>query len=222
MATGFTTPDSSVLPRAAVLAAALAMGEAAATDLTLVGTFGDKAAVIAVDGGEPRTVKVGQRFGGATLVSVERDRATVEIDGKRRVLVRGQTYSTGGSPSGRQTAVLAAGPGGHFIAEGQVNGGPVRFLVDTGATSIALPAPDARRLGIDYLKGRRGFTQTAAGPAPVYIVRLDTVRVGGIELQQVDAIVIEQGLSIALLGMSFLNRVEMKRDGATMTLTRRF
>lgn len=53
-------------------------------------------------------------------------------------------------------------------------------------------------------------------------MRLDSVRVGGIELREVDAIVIEQGLPVALLGMSFLNRVEMKREGETLTLTRRF
>lgn len=195
---------------------------ALATDLTLTGVFGDKAAIIAVDNGEPRTIRVGQKIGNVTLVSVEKDRATVEVDGKRRVLLRGQTYSTAANPSGRQSVVLAAGPGGHFVADGQVNGGAIRFLVDTGATAIALPAADAKRLGIDYQKGRRGMTNTAAGPTPMYVVRLDTVRVGGIELQAVDAIIIEQGLNVALLGMTFLNRVEMKRDGATMTLTRRF
>lgn len=200
----------------------LAAPAALATDLTLTGVFGDKAAIIAVDGGEPRTIRVGQRIGNVTLVSIDRDRATVEVDGKRRVLLRGQTYSTAANPGSRQSAVLAAGPGGHFVAEGQVNGGAVRFLVDTGATAIALPAADAKRLGIDYQKGRRGTTQTAAGPAAIYIVRLDTVRVGGIELQAVDAYVLEQGLNVALLGMTFLNRVEMQRDGATMTLTRRF
>lgn len=195
---------------------------ALATNVTLTGVFGDKAAIIAVDNGEPRTIRVGQRIGNVTLISVDKDRATVEVDGKRRVLVRGQTYSTAANPSGRQTAVLAAGPGGHFIAEGQVNGGSVRFLVDTGATAIALPGAEAKRLGIDYLKGRRGMTQTAAGPTAMYVVRLDTVRVGGIELQAVDAMVIEQGLPVSLLGMTFLNRVEMRREGQTMTLTRRF
>lgn len=205
-----------------MLAAALAAAPAAALDLTLVGTFGDKAAILVLDRGEPRTLRIGQKIGAATLVSVERDRATVEIDGKRRVLVRGQTWSTSGGPAGRQTAVLAAGPGGHFVAEGQVNGGAVRFLVDTGASAVALPAADARRLGIDYRKGQRGITQTASGPAPVYLVKLDSVRVGAIELHEVDGIVIEQGLPIALLGMTFLNRVEMKREGQTLTLTRRF
>jgi aspartyl protease family protein len=111
---------------------------------------------------------------------------------------------------------------GHFVTDGAVNGSPTRFLVDTGATMVAIPAADAVRLGIDYRKGQRGMTKTAGGMVQVYRVRFDTVKLGGIELTSVEGIVIEQGLDIALLGMSFLNRVEMKRDGQTMTLIRRF
>ena len=98
----------------------------------------------------------------------------------------------------------------------------MRFLVDTGATSIALPAREAARLGLDYRKGARGVSNTANGPVTVYRVSLDTVRLGGIELHTVEAVVLESGLDTALLGMTFLNRVEMKREGSTMTLTRRF
>lgn len=186
-----------------------------------MGTFGDKAAIVAIDGGEPRTIRVGQRVGPVALVSVRGDQAVVEVDGRPRTLVRGQTYSTRAG-SDRQTATLTAGSGGHFIAEGQVNGGAVRFLVDTGATMIALPASDARRLGIDYASARRASARTASGTTPVFLVKLDTVRVGTIELHNVEAAVIEQGLDTALLGMSFLNRVEMQRDGERMLLTRRF
>ncbi len=117
---------------------------------------------------------------------------------------------------------LAAGAGGHFMAEGQINGGAIRFVVDTGATTIAIPASDANRLRIDYRNGRRVTMQTAAGPTPAYVVTLNSVRVGDIELQGIEGIVIEQGLNVALLGNSFLNRMEMRRDGATMTLTRRY
>jgi aspartyl protease family protein len=87
---------------------------------------------------------------------------------------------------------------------------------------IALPGRDATRLGIDYRKGQRGITQTANGPVAVYRVRLDRVRLGGLELTSVEGVVIEQGLDIALLGMSFLNRVEMRREGELMMLNRRF
>lgn len=156
------------------------------------------------------------------LVAIENDRATIEVDGKRRVLQRGQTYSSSGAGAGAQSVTLAVGAGGHFMADGQINGGAIRFMVDTGATSIALPAGDAIRLRIDYRKGRRGTTQTAGGPTAAYAVTLDSVRIGGIELHNVDAIVIEQGLTVALLGNSFLNRMEMRREGQTMTLTRRY
>lgn len=138
------------------------------------------------------------------------------------MLVHGQHYRSGAASSERQHVTLAADVRGHFVTEGAVNGNPVRFLVDTGATMIALPGRDAERLGLDYRKGARGITNTANGPVAVYRVRLDSVRLGAIELGNVEAIVIEQGLEIALLGMSFLNRVEMKRDGHTMTLIRRF
>jgi aspartyl protease family protein len=167
-------------------------------------------------------VKVGQSAGGVTLISVEKDRATVEVGGKRKLLQRGQTYSSGPAVSSAQSVTLAAGAGGHFIAEGHINGGPIRFLVDTGATAIAIPAGDADRLRIDYRQGRLGTTQTAGGPTTAYGVTLATVRVGAIELQNVEAIVIEHGLPVALLGNSFLSRVNMRREGEAMTLTRRY
>ncbi len=187
-----------------------------------MGTFGDKAAILSIDGGEPRSVRVGQSAGGVTVIAVEKDRATIEIGGARRTIRRGQHYRSDPKADERQSVVLSAGPGGHFVTEGTVNGGAVRFLVDTGATSIALPAADAVRLGIDYRRGVPGTLMTANGPAPAYRVKLDSVRVGAIELSNVDAVVMERGLAVALLGMSFLNRVEMRREGATLTLTRRF
>jgi aspartyl protease family protein len=215
MATGLMTRHSIAL---LLLAAAL---PAAATDVSLVGTFDTKAAILSIDAGAPKTVKVGQSFGGVTLISVEKDRATVEVGGRRRVILRGQTFSTRGSGD-RQSAVLYAGQGGHYVAEGSVNGGAVRFIVDTGASMVALPASDADRLGIDYRKGQLGAVQTASGRAPAYIVRLDSVRVGSIELNNLECMVIESGLPVALLGMSFLNRVEMRQEAGRMTMIKRF
>lgn len=205
------------------LALALSCATAHAAEVALVGVLGDKAVVLSIDGGPPKTVKVGQKFSGVTVISVDGERATVEMEGKRRVLVRGQLASSGASGTpGRQSAILSADTRGHFLAEASINGGPIRVLVDTGASMIAIPASDAVRLGIDYRKGRAGTVKTAAGPATAYAVKFDTVRVGEIQLSNVDGVVIEQGLDIALLGMTFLNRVEMSRDGHLMTLIRRF
>ena len=199
-----------------------ACGPAAALDVALIGVISDKAAVLAVNGGDPKTVKVGQKWNGISVLSIEKDRATVEIEGKKRVLVQGQHYRSTAAPSSRQQIVLAADASGHFMAEGTINGNPVRFMVDTGATTIALPASDATRMGIDYRKGARGSASTANGVVPLWQVRLDRVRLGDIELNGVEAAVIEKGLFMPLLGMSFLNRVEMRREGQTMTLIRRF
>lgn len=207
------------------LLALLACGPSLAQNVSLIGVIGDKAAIVALDGGDPKTIRVGQTWKGITVVAVENDRATFEIDGKRRVIRRGAHYrSAAGAapPGGRQTTVLAADPRGHFIAEGSINGGYMRFLVDTGATAVALPASEARRLGIDYRSGRRVRLQTANGTSTAFVTVLDRIKVGNIELHNVEGMVVERGLQIPLLGMTFLNRVEMKRDGHNLTLIRLF
>ena len=108
------------------------------------------------------------------------------------------------------------------MAGGSLNSYPVSFLVDTGATSIAISSAEARRMGLDYKAGRGGAVNTAAGVVPAWRVTFNTVKIGGITLNQVEGIVVESGLDTPLLGMSFLNRMEMKRDGQTMTLTQRY
>ena len=203
------------------LAALLLALPVSAADVGLVGVFPGKAAVLVIGGGAPTTVKVGRSAQGVRVVSADEAQAVIEVDGKRRTLRLGQ-YASSASEDERQQATLTADPNGHFFAQGQVNGGSVRFLVDTGATMIALPGSTADRLGIDYRKGPHGMIQTAAGPAPAYQVKLDEVRLGGIRLQNVDAVVLQSELGVALLGMSFLNRVEMQRDGQSMVLIRRY
>src|SRR5437867_11583674 len=111
------------------LACAAAALVATAAEVALIGVIGDKAAVLALDGGEPKTVKVGQSWRGITVLAVEKDRATIEVDGKKRVLERGQYYSSGGAAGGRAKATLSADPRGHVFVDGAVNGVPVRFVV---------------------------------------------------------------------------------------------
>jgi aspartyl protease family protein len=193
----------------------------AAASVTVVGLFPGKAVVV-INGGPPRTLSAGQKQPeGVTLISTTSDSATFDIDGKRTTLDVGQHFAV--STGSAQGVTLAADSRGHFVTLGQINGKSVRFLVDTGATSVAIPASFAQSAGIDYLKGRRGMSMTANGPAVVYRVLLDSVSVGDVTLQQVEAMVMEgPGLGIALLGMSFLNRVDMKREGQSMTLVKRF
>jgi aspartyl protease family protein len=195
---------------------------ARSADVSLIGIIGTGAAVFAIDGGEPRTIKVGQTRSGITVVAVERERATIEFEGKTRVLSLGQHYRSGSPAAAGHSVTLAADPRGHFVSEGSINGHPMRFLVDTGATTISLPAADAVRMGIDYRKGIPARTRTAGGVVPAYRVTLASVRLGDIEVTNVEGIVIEDGLDIALLGMSFLNRLDMRQEGRTMTLIKRF
>ena len=108
------------------------------------------------------------------------------------------------------------------MATGTINGAPIKFLVDTGASNVALAAADAKRMGIDFLNAPRGYSNTANGLASIWIVKLDTVSINGVTLHNIDATIHEQPMPFALLGMSFLNRMDMKREGDIMTLTRRF
>ena len=194
-----------------------------AADVNVIGLFPNKA-VVQIDGGAPRVLTVGQApVEGVSLVASDRETATFLIDGQKKTLKIGQHHAGPTKPPSAQSATLTANAQGHFLTEGQINGGSVRFLVDTGATQVSLSAADATRLGIDYHKGQPGLMGTANGTAVAYRVTLNTVRVGDIEINNVEAAVLEGGqMPFALLGMSFLNRMEMKREGQIMTLTRRF
>jgi aspartyl protease family protein len=194
---------------------------AGAIEVTVVGLSPNKA-VVQIDGGAPRTLSIGQKTAeGVVLVSVDRGDAVFDIAGKRRALKLGQQHVTTNSSSAA-SVTLSADTRGHFVVDGQINGGAVRFIVDTGATMVAMSSSDAQRLRINYRIGDLGQMNTANGTAPAYRVKLDTVRVGDITLNNVDAVVMENQTMPVLLGMSFLNRTNMRREGQMMTLTKRF
>lgn len=193
-----------------------------AADVGLAGLFPGKA-LLTINGGAPRIVAVGvMTDDGVRLVAVDSETATLEVDGKKRILRVGQNLAVQPSSSGPARAVLTADSAGHFLTTGNINGMSVRFLVDTGASMISLGASDASRIGIDASKGQRAIANTANGQTQVTRVKLDTVRVGEIVLNNVDALVHQQDMPVVLLGMSFLNRMEMQRDGDTMTLKKRY
>ena len=194
---------------------------AAAAEVALVGLMGGKAMVV-VDGGKRQTVVVGAKTDeGVKLLAIESGAALFEIDGKQRRLQVGQNVVS--SPSAaKPTLTLVADARGHYVVPGSINGAPMRFLVDTGATFISLGASDAKRARIDHLKGVPGMTQTANGITKVWKVRVSNVKVGSISLSDVEATVHEHDMPITLLGMSFLNRMEIKRDGQSMTMTQRY
>jgi aspartyl protease family protein len=192
------------------------------TEVTLHGLMQGRA-TLSVDKGKPKTIRVGEIHQGVKLISTSADSATVEIAGKRQRLTFGEALHATFPSSGQQQVTLIADGQGHFVTGGTINGASVRFLVDTGATMVSLDAEAARRAGIDYLRGEPGYSMTANGAAPVYRVKLDSVRLGDITLNNIDGLVHESSsLPVVLLGMSFLGRLEMRRDGDTLTLTRKY
>jgi aspartyl protease family protein len=113
-------------------------------------------------------------------------------------------------------ASIAKGPDGHYWAEADVSGHRVRFLVDTGASAVALTADDARRLGVDLTSLNYSYAvQTANGEAHAARITLPSISVAGARVDNVDAFVIDRGLETSLLGMTYLGR--LSRFEATPT-----
>ena len=194
---------------------------AMAQSVTLVGTFPNKALVV-IGKSNPRTITVGETTAeGVKLVAATADSATVEIAGKRQVLSIGVT-STAQSEGSAGKAVMAKSSLGHHFTTAQINGTATQLMVDTGASTIALSAAQATRIKLNYRAGTRMRVNTANGPAEAWAVRLDSVKVGEITLYNVEAMVMEQGLSVGLLGNSFLSRTDMKTENGLLTLTKRF
>jgi aspartyl protease family protein len=200
----------------------LASTGAAALDVNVVGLFPNKA-VVQIEGGVLRTLSVGQKTrDDIVLVSVARDSATFDIQGRREVLMLGSARSQASPAAEAKYAEVQTNERGDLVADGEVNGMPVRFVVDTGATLVTLPAREASRLGLDYHNGQRTMMATANGEVIAYRLKLDTVRVGEMAVHDVDAVIAENNsLPFVLLGMSFLNRVDIRREGTVMTLTKR-
>ncbi len=192
---------------------------AQAQGVVLSGRMGERALFV-VDG-QTVTLRPGERREALTLLRWVDDEAEVELGGQRARLRVGGTPTLVGGAVPRAAAreiVVSAGPGGHFTPGGAINGRPVRFMVDTGATLVAIGRDEAARLGLDLSRARSGTSQTANGAVPVQIVVLDRVRVGEVEVTQVGAVVMPQPMPYVLLGNSFLARFQMRRDNDVMRL----
>ncbi len=205
----------------AVILLAGVAGSCQATSVGIIGLFKDKA-IVSVDGGPPKMLSTGQSLAGARLLRATSESALIEVDGKRRTLMMGQSFASAANPDQKPTVILPADPSGHFITQGAINGVPVLFLLDTGATAVAIGAHDAKRMNLDFQRNPAVSVGTAAGLQKAWKVSFNTVKVGSITLNQVDGFVVDANINPALLGMSFLNRTDMRREGQTMTLIRRY
>ena len=212
-----------IVKTAASLAVLLAASAAQAESVALAGMLGNKALLV-VNGTAPKTVAAGETHEGVKVISTSGDQAVVEQNGKRNTLRIGEApVNVGTSKSGGKgnRIVLVAGLGGHFITAGQINGKAVQFMVDTGATSVAMGAQDAERTGINFRVGQPVMMSTANGSVQGYRIKLDSVRVGDVEVFGVEAVVTPQPMPFMLLGNSFLTRFQMLRENDQMTLTKR-
>ena len=204
---------------------AVASGVAAAQSVALQGMLGSKALLI-VDGSPPKSVAPGESHQGVKVLTTLGDQAVVEIGGKRHTLRIGDAPASvggaGGGPARGNRIVLTAGTGGHFMSQGAINGRAVVFMLDTGATAVSLSQSEAERVGLKYREGRPVQMSTANGVASAWFVKLASVRLGDVEVFDVDAVVSPAPMPFVLLGNSFLSRFQMKRDNDQMVLERRY
>ncbi|HXJ54754.1 MAG TPA: TIGR02281 family clan AA aspartic protease [Burkholderiales bacterium] len=197
------------------LAAALAAPGAASATTVLVMSITGSGVEILVNNSVVRTLRPGESSPeGVKLIDLGSGAALIEVDGRRWLMPLGSSTAT--------TLVLQADERGHFIVTAAINGIPVRALVDTGASSIAMNLSDARRAGVNLSGARRVRILTASGAREALLVQLGTVQVGDIVVNDVEATLSERDeLPITLLGMSFLKHLDMYRIGASLTLTLR-
>jgi aspartyl protease family protein len=209
-----------------LIAGTLAFASSAhAQSVALAGMLGSRALVI-VDGGTPKGLAVGETHRGVKIVSTQGDIAVIEIAGKRHTLRVGDAPASvggngGGGASGTKV-VLTAGTGGHFVTQGQINGKTTQMVVDTGASLVSISAADADRMGLDYKGGQPARLSTANGITNAWKIRLSSVKLGDVEVYEVDAVVSPGAMPYVLLGNSYLTRFQMTRTNDQMLLEKRF
>lgn len=205
------------------LAAGLALAlpaVAADQSIALAGVLGSKALLV-VDGSAPRAVGPGETHQGVKVLSVARDEATVEVQGTRRLLRLGESPVALGSSGSGKRIVLMADNQGHFINTGTINGKQMKYMVDTGASVVAIGRPDAERMGIKVDDSQKVIMSTANGSATGWRVRLNSVRLGDVEVLGVMAVIMPEGMPFVLLGNSFLTQFQMTRTNDQMVLEKR-
>jgi aspartyl protease family protein len=194
---------------------------AAGTDVQVVAVSPGMSADVVIGGGAPITIGVGETIEGVTLVSADRRGAVLRIGGVAKSVPL-SAYRASGGGGEESSFTLVADPSGHFFANGEIDGTRVRFMVDTGATAVVLSRAQAEQIGIDYESGTPSQSVAVNGVVAGWRVSLDSVRVGNTTERDVVAVVVEtNSLPVALLGMTYLNRFDMQRQGKTLVLRRR-
>lgn len=223
MAIGFMSVFSKALATwAALCLLAFSPWGYAASRVTVSGVLGEKA-LIAIGAGPAKVMAVGDTLQGIRLLAVQGQQVVIEEDGKRRTLQVGFGFTSGGATESAAVTLISADGRGQFVTAGEINGYPVRFLVDTGASVVTLPRSIALSAGVALDNAKTVTVSTANGRTRASRVLLNSVRVGSVSANMVEAVIMEDvQLSIPLLGMSFLKRANMKHEGDRLTLSQRY
>lgn len=199
-----------------------AWADAESASVKVVALFANKA-MLKING-QNIIMQKGDVVQGVTLLSASGRGAVVRFDdGREQTLGLNQSILQAYKKPQNNRLTVYSDSGGMFELAGEINGRPTRFLLDTGASTIALSSEEADRLRLSYKSGRRGVVQTASEVVPVWHVKLDRVKVGEISVPSVDAVVLKgSSPQPVLLGMSFLKHLKLQRNGAAMIIEQKY
>lgn len=203
------------------LAACLALcaGSLAAQDIQVQGLMQGQA-VLSIDG-KMRVLRAGASSPeGVTLVSATPAQAIIELNGERRTLGLATHIASRFTAAEHRELKLQSNGRGEYHTSVIINGRQLPALVDTGATYVALSQRTAESIGLDYrLKGTPSRSHTASGTVRSWRMTLERVSLGGIELRQVTASVLEgESPPMVLIGMSVLQKLEMRHQDGVLYL----
>nr|WP_196250286.1 TIGR02281 family clan AA aspartic protease [Comamonas testosteroni] len=206
-----------------LLSIGLAASGAWGQSVALTGVLGSKALLV-IDGSAPKALAVNESHREVRLLQISGDTAVVDIKGRRQTVRLGDAPVSVGSRGGTGGAarsgrlVLIADSRGHFIDRGYINGKTMQYMVDTGASTIAIGRADADRMGLPYEQGVPVLMRTANGTAQGWRIKLDSVKLGEMEVYGMDAVVAPQSMPYVLLGNNLLTQFQMTRRGNEMVL----
>lgn len=212
--------DSAVLVLIAAFFCSLLAVSARSAPAVSVEALLPRMAVLLIDG-RRHTLRQGEQAAGVTLLAADAQQATLLIDGREHRLGVSDRVSANFAPPARREVQIARNARMQYLSTASINGRQLEVLVDTGANIVALSAEHAEQLGIDWRAMPTAPVETAGATVLGYLVQLRTVDVGGIRVDNVAATVIEGSLPrIPLLGMSYLQHVQLRERNGVLTLSR--
>ena len=193
--------------------------QSAETTVELQALLGDTAVLMI--NGQRKTLRVGESFDGVTVLATQSTEATLEINGQSNILGLSQRVGSNFEEPQEQVVTIARDAQMQYQTNALINGRKALVLVDTGANTVAISAAQARSMNIDYSAGVPTSVETASGMTGAYGITLQSVSVGGIQVNSVRALVVDGDYPITiLLGMTYLQHVKMQEHNGILSLSR--